>query len=105
MLLYAATRILPPGFTEDLTFSTFEPSHRGIRDYKLATVVGTYLGGAGKALDPELGSARGFLVDTVQPAKSSPECGESAVPPAGVPELIELAANGEWEVLDYVHQL
>ena len=30
MLLYAAVRVLPPAFTTDLTFSTYEPAHRGI---------------------------------------------------------------------------
>src|SRR5262245_17194424 len=54
LLLYGAVRLLPQGVTDDLTFSTFEPDHRNIRDYQLADVVGTYLGSPDKGLDTEL---------------------------------------------------
>ncbi|MCE9560471.1 MAG: hypothetical protein K8U57_00305 [Planctomycetes bacterium] len=105
MLLYAATRILPPGVTADLTFSTFEPSHRAIRDYKLATVVGTYLGLPGKGLDQDLVTSRGFGIDAIQPEKSSPELLESQPLTPGISELLELAAAGDWELLEDVHKL
>jgi hypothetical protein len=105
MLLYAAVRILPPAFTADLTFSTFEPAHRGIRDFKLATVVGTYLGAPGKGLDPDLARMYGFGLDTIVPARSSPELAPAAGLPAGIPDLLELAASGEWDLLGDVHRL
>ena len=105
MLLYAAVRILPPGFTADLTFSTFEPAHRAIRDYKLATVVGTYLGLPGKGLDQDLVTTRGFGIDAIQPEKSSPELLESQPLTPGITELLDLAAAGNWELLDDVHRL
>ena len=103
MLLYAAVRILPPIWTADLTFSTFEPHHKGIRDYKLATVVGTYFGVPGKVLSADLASIRGYAVDTFLPERSSPELA-GAIPP-GVLELVNLAAAGEWELLAEVHRL
>ena len=102
MLLYAAVRILPPQFTADLTFSTFEPAHRAIRDFKLATVVGTYLGVPGKGLDPEL-ATRAFALDTLAPERSSPELAGRVCAPDGITRLIELAAEGRWDVLARVH--
>ncbi|MBA4186791.1 MAG: hypothetical protein C0467_02110 [Planctomycetaceae bacterium] len=105
MLLYAATRILPPGYAADITFSTFEPSHRAIRDYKLASVVGTYLGLPGKGLDQDLVTTRGFGLDAIQPERSSPELAESIPPSPGIWELLDLAAAGDWELLDDVHRL
>ncbi len=106
LLLYGAVRLLPPAVTDDLTFSTFEPYHRNIRDYKLAEVVGTYIGPPenGKGLDADLGTTRGIALDTIVPARSSRELraplAESL--PAGIDELIELAARGEWELLPTV---
>ncbi len=105
MLLYAATRILPPAYTADITFSTFEPAHRAIRDYKLATVVGTYLGLPGKGLDQDLVTTRGFGFDAIQPEKSSPELAESIPVSPGILELLDLAAASDWELLDDVHKL
>lgn len=104
MLVYAAARVLPPALTADLTFSTFEPAHRGLRDYALATVVGTYLGVPGKGLDDDLVTAHGFGFDAVHPEKSSPELAEGAPVPAGVSDLLDLAAAGEWELIDGVHK-
>ena len=104
MLLYAAVKLLPPAFTADLTFSTFEPAHRGLRDFKLAAVVGTYLGAAAKGLDIDLVSSRGFGLDILHPERSSRELTGAGMPPAGVAELIDLAALGEWELLADVHR-
>jgi hypothetical protein len=107
MLLYAAARILPPVFSADLTFSTFEPSHRSIRDFRLGAVVGTYLGLPGKGLDPDLVTAHGYGLDTVYPderRRSSPELAAAAPLPEGLAELIDLAANGEWGLLEAVHR-
>ncbi|HEV3440361.1 MAG TPA: hypothetical protein VG122_23610, partial [Gemmata sp.] len=103
MLLYAAARILPPAWVADLTFSTFEPAHRGLRDYQLAAVVGTYSGSAGKGLEPDLVSSRGYGLDTLRPERSSKEFSGSF--PPGLNELIDLVAEGEWDLLADVHRL
>jgi hypothetical protein len=102
MLLYAAVRLLPPQWTADLTFSTFEPYHKGLRDYKLATVIGTYFGVPRKALGTDLTTVRGYGLDTLEPERSSPELA-TAVPP-GLRALVDLAANGDWELLQAVHR-
>jgi hypothetical protein len=104
LLLYGACRLLPAGVTNNLTFSTFEPYHRNIRDYKLADVVGTYIGAPDKGLDADLGTTRGFALDTFVPNRSSPELRSPVreILSAGVSELIELAARGEWHLLPSV---
>jgi hypothetical protein len=104
LLLYGAIRLLPPTVTDDLTFSTFEPYHRNFRDYKLAEVVGTYLGGADRGLDPDLGTSRGVALDTFVPARSSPELRPPPAGslPAGVNDLIDLVARNEWNLLPAV---
>jgi hypothetical protein len=94
LLLYAAVRLLPGNVVRDLTFSTFEPAHRGLREFKLATVVGTYLGHASRGLDPEFGSQRGFALDTFHPQYSSPEL---FAPIPGIAEMVARAAAGRWE--------
>ena len=103
MLLYAATRILPPSWTGDLTFSTFEPAHRGLRDYVLAAVVGTYSGPTGKGLDADLVSNHGYGLDTFRPERSSKELAGKF--PPGLNELIDMASRGEWDLLADVHRL
>lgn len=106
LVLYGAVRLLPATVTDNLTFSTFEPYHRNFRDYKLAEVVGTYLGAPDRGLDPDLGTSRGIALDTFTPARSSPELrGPLAGSlPAGVSELIELAARDEWALLPAVRR-
>ena len=102
-MLYGAIRLLPPAATDHLTFSTFEPYHRNLRDYKLAEVVGTYLGGADRGLDPDLGTTRGIAVDSFIASRSSPELRSSpASLPEGVNDLIELVARNEWKLLPAV---
>src|SRR5262245_21135635 len=73
LLLYGAVRLLPHSMLADLTFSTYEPYHRNIRDYKLARVVGTYLGPGNQGLGNDLISPRTTALDTFHPAKSSSE--------------------------------
>lgn len=103
LALYAAVRLLPANVTRGLTFSTFEPYHRNIREYKLADVVGTYLGAPDKALDADLGTARGFVLDTFAPERSSPELRGPL--PAGVRDLLDLvAARGGWDLLPRVRR-
>lgn len=98
MLTYAAARILPPALMTNFTFSTFEPAHRGLRDYNLATVIGTYLGDAiSGGLDPDLVTSRGYVLDTMRPELSSRELFEPL--PAGLSELLDLAKSGEWSLL------
>jgi hypothetical protein len=92
--------------TDNLTFTTFEPYHRNIRDYRLAEVVGTYLGPPehGKGLDTDLGTTRGIALDTIVPNRSSPELRQPLTEslPGGVEELIDLVARGEWTLLPAV---
>jgi hypothetical protein len=102
MLTYAAVRLLPPAWMVNLTFSTFEPAHRGLRDYKLATVVGTYVGDSTGGLDPELVSSRGYGLDTVRPGLSSSELTEAL--PIGLDELVDLGAGGEWDRLSAIRR-
>jgi hypothetical protein len=100
LALYAAVRLLPATVTQGLTFSTFEPYHRNIREYKLADVVGTYLGAANKGLDADLGTARGFVLDTFDLARSSPELRGPL--PAGLGELLDLVEGNDWPLLKRV---
>src|SRR5262245_47591197 len=51
LMLYGAVRLLPQQVVGNLTFTTFEPYHRNIREYKLAQVVGTLIGNPEKGLD------------------------------------------------------
>ncbi|MCE9567327.1 MAG: VWA domain-containing protein, partial [Planctomycetes bacterium] len=90
LLLYGAIRLLPEEATADLTFSTYEPAQRNLKDFELAHVVGTYPGPSA-ALDPGLAS-RGIVLDTFNLARSSPVLG-GHVPPHIV-SLIDHAASG-----------
>lgn len=98
LLLYGAVRLLPQGWVRDLTFTTFEPAHRGLKDYRDALVVGTYLGGPDKPLDPDLTSTRGFALNTFKPDGSSPELRPSSDSQLG--ELLALVAVKKWGVID-----
>lgn len=103
LLLYGAVRLLPPAVVDDLTFSTFEPHHRNLRDYKLAEVVGTYTGSPDRGLDPDLGTTRGIALDTFQPNRSSPDL-RAPADVEGLDALIDLAAAGGWELLPTVQR-
>lgn len=106
LMLYGAARLLPKKLISNLTFSTYEPYHRNIRDYKLAQVVGTYLGSAGKALESSIGNAFSFVLDTMNPAMSSPVL-RQPLPDALPPELnalIDLVAQDDWVLVDEIHQ-
>jgi hypothetical protein len=102
LLLYGAARLLPQAALANLTFSTFEPHHRNIRDYKLARVVGTYLGTADQ--DPDL-TAAGLVLDTFAPARSSPELlgPLTDLLPPGSTDLVELASRNGWARVDELH--
>ncbi len=105
LLLYGAVRLLPQSATDRLTFSTFEPYHRNIGSYKLADVVGTFLGPGGKGLDPDLGTVRGIALDTIVPSSSSPSLQKPLTEslPTGANDLIDAVAAGRWEVIEDVH--
>lgn len=105
LLLYGVVRLLPQLAVSELTFSTFEPYHRNIRNYKLARVVGTYLGAAGKGLESDLSLSRNLALDTFDPACSSPELRQSLADllPPGAADLVKLAARGGWAALDEIH--
>ena len=71
-------------------------------------MVGTYLGPPenGKGLDADL-AARGLVLDTIVPARSSPELRAPLAESlrAGVDELIELAAHGgKWALVEDVRR-
>jgi hypothetical protein len=105
LMLYGAVRLLPQAQTDHLTFSTFEPFHRNIRGYTLADVVGTYLGN-NKGLDPDIGTSRGLALDTVAPARSSPQL-QKPLPELLTPamsDLIKIAARGVWPVFAELHE-
>ena len=67
-----------------MTFSTFEPYHRGIQDFKLTRVVGTFIGEARKGLDRDLVSTRGYGLDTLAADRSSPELAAALIRHRGV---------------------
>jgi hypothetical protein len=106
LLLYGAVQLLPHRVTDNLTFSTFEPYHRNLREFKQAEVIGTYLGTPERGLDPDLGTTRGFVLDTFVLARSSPELRELSAETIfpGIHDLIELAAAGDWDLLPAVHE-
>lgn len=102
LLLYGAARLLPAGWVGDLTFTTYEPAHRGLREAKDSLVIGTYLGNPARGLDPDLRTARGYALDTFDPARSSPEL--QTPPPAGLAALVALAADRAWPLVTAAHQ-
>ncbi|HEY1187651.1 MAG TPA: hypothetical protein VGE74_08335, partial [Gemmata sp.] len=97
LLLYGCVRLLPSDLTDDLTFSTYEPYQRDIRNYRLARVIGTYRGPSGPALDMELAGAAGITLDTFARGRSSAEL--SWLLPVGLAGLVDVAASGQWERL------
>jgi len=102
LLLYGAVRLLPPGWAGDLTFTTFEPAHRALREYKHAQVVGTYLANDAKPLDPDLLAARGLALNTFLPDRSSDELRAAS---DEFDALFDLAAAGDWDTVKKVHGL
>jgi hypothetical protein len=101
LLLYAVARFLPEPLRGNLTFSTYENPARDLRLYRHAQVVGTYTGDAGKGLDEDFFTARGYALDTFA-HKFSPELKGTDATVAG---WIDLAAGGEWATMDKVHTL
>jgi hypothetical protein len=106
LMLYGAIRLLPQTLVSDLTFSTYEPHHRNIRDYKLARVVGTYLGAPDKSLDAALSSGANLVLDTFALARSSPELCRpiTELLPPGVGDVIRLVARDGWAQVGDIHR-
>ena len=92
MLLYGAVRLLPREMVGDLTFSTYENSHRSLKEYRLARVVGTY-SSTPQGLNPDFYHSRGFAIDTFT-MQSSTELQHDVSP--AVEQLVELAAQGAY---------
>jgi hypothetical protein len=102
LLLYGAVRILPRELVRDLTFTTFEPYHCNIRDFKFARVVGTYLGSPEKNIG-DLGGGSDLVLDTFDTTCSSPALEESL--PDGLNDLVQLVVTGNWTLLDEIHSV
>ncbi len=102
-LIYAAAQLLPPTVVDKLTFTTFEPAHRGLKEFKRALAVGTYLAQPNRGLDSDLVHQSAYVVDCFQLDRSSPQL--LGPLPVGVEKLLDLAAEGRWEVLGKVHSV
>lgn len=103
LLLYAATRALPRSVVGNLTFTTYEPAHRGLKDITATLVVGTFLANPRKSLDADLGQSAGFALDTFQLDRSSAEL-RGPVPPA-IRKLIDFAERNRWGKPDLLDEL
>ncbi|QJW94504.1 GAP1-N2 domain-containing protein [Frigoriglobus tundricola] len=106
LLLYGAVRLLPQSAVADLTFSTYEPAQRDLRDPRLGRVVGTYLGAPGKTLAPDALAPNGLVLDTFALGRSSPELRKPVTEslPSAMKDLIKVVARGEWATVDDIHQ-
>jgi GTPase-associated protein 1, N-terminal domain type 2/GTPase-associated protein 1, middle domain len=101
LLLYAAVRILPPRLVAGLTFSTYEAPF-ALRAYRQAQIVGTWSANSADTLEDAFFLTRGYALDTVS-QRASPELLEPGDPV--ISEWIDLAADGEWKVLDGLYAL
>jgi hypothetical protein len=100
LLLYAAVRLLPPSATLGLRFSTFEPAHGALREFKSGQAVGTYA--PRKGMENDYFSRRGYALDTLGSFGCSVEL-RHRIPV--IEELIELAALGKWGDINEIHRL
>jgi hypothetical protein len=103
LLLYGAVRLLPREMAAELTFSTYENSHRSLREYRLARVVGTYSSTPQeKGLNPDFYQTRGYAIDTFS-IQSSTELQRDVSP--AVERLVDLAARGEYALIDRAYSV
>jgi GTPase-associated protein 1, N-terminal domain type 2 len=102
LLLFGAYRLLPRGWTYDLTFSTYENPDTTLRSYDRALVVGTYLDDPRRQLEADYLERYGYGIDTFHTDRVSDEL-LSPVPEA-VDALLNLAAAGDWDVVDRLHE-
>ncbi len=93
---------MPDALAANLTFSTYENAHRDLRMYKHARVVGTCTADPAHGLDTEFFTTRGYALDTFGHQFSSEL--QTGLEPA-IDEWIELAAHGDWKIIDKVQRL
>ncbi len=101
LLLYGAFRLLPRGWTYDLTFTTYENPDTTLRSYDRALVVGTYMDDPRRHLESEYVERYGYGIDTFHADCCSAEF-RGQVPEA-VDALLDLAAAGDWDVIERLH--
>jgi hypothetical protein len=97
LLLYGVCRLAPPGWLDDLTFSTYETAHGGLRQLKVAQVAATYLKNPQKGLDADCFAKRGFGLDTFARGRCSDELRTT---PPGVGQLVRLVTEGKWNEVE-----
>ncbi len=97
LLLYGVARLLPEARDVFVPFSTYENTHRVLREYRLGRVAGTWIASPERGLDSDYFSARGYALDTFS-LRASPELDRDV--PAFFDEAMELAAHGEWDELE-----
>jgi hypothetical protein len=102
LLLYGVARLLPEDAAAGLTFSTYETTHKGLRQFKQAIACGSYLREPDKGLDQEYFRKRGYGLDTFVPDRCSPELAGDASEPAKF--LVQEAAHGHWDVIAKLHE-
>ncbi len=102
LLLYGAVRLLPPHLVAELTFSTYEPLRHVARGHVLAQVVSLSPGPTDVEPSEAFFKEQGLFLDTFRP-RCSAELRDNDEP--AIDEWIELAAQGEWRVLDKVYSL
>lgn len=102
LLLFGAFRLLPRGWTCDLTFTTYENPDTALRSYDRALVIGTYLDDPRRQLDAEYMDRYGYGIDTFHANRCSEEL-RGPVPEA-VDALLNLAATDDWDVVDLLHE-
>jgi hypothetical protein len=102
LLLYGAFRLLPRGWTYDLTFTTYENPDTALRSYDRALVIGTYLDDARRHLEADYVERYGYGIDTFHAEHCSKEL--LGPVPEAVDALLDLAAAGDWDVIDRLHE-
>ncbi|HEV3166675.1 MAG TPA: hypothetical protein VGZ22_21800, partial [Isosphaeraceae bacterium] len=102
LLLYGIARLLPERLVEDLTFTTYEPSHTSLREFRDARVIGTYTSNLLRGLEADYLNRLGFGIDTFRD-KLSPELLQSSL--RGCETLLNLAAERDWDAIDELHEL
>lgn len=101
LLVYGLTRLLPHSIVADITFSTYENTQRGLREFGLAQIVGTCTYENSTQLSQEFFRQLGYAIDTFLDVSSSELTQENG----DFDHLIELARQGRWERLDLYQEI
>lgn len=101
LFLFAAFRLLPRGWTSELTFTTYENPDTTLRSYDRALIVGTYMDDPRRRLEEDYRERYGYGFDTFHFDCCSTEL---ATKQDAVEALLDLAAEGDWEVIDRLHE-